>query len=151
MRDAARVIGVHRTTSFRWRHRFVPGAMRDRPAMLAAIVEADETYRLESQKGSLNQTRTPRKRGGVATRRAIDHEHDCLFVARDRTPIHRPTTGYASCALGCASMDGAGNRTPMTYKMILPLVDLSGITIPPAETIVAIGNLGAIPGAMPCE
>ncbi|EEF22365.1 conserved hypothetical protein, partial [Ricinus communis] len=43
VRDAAQVVGVHRTTSFRWRHRFVPGAMRDRPATLSAIVEADET------------------------------------------------------------------------------------------------------------
>jgi hypothetical protein len=84
VRDAARVTGVHRTTSFRWRHRFVPGAMRDRPAMLSAIVEADETYRLESQKGSRNLTRPPRKRGGVATRRGINREHDCLLIARDR-------------------------------------------------------------------
>jgi transposase-like protein len=84
VRDAARVVGVHRTTSFRWRHRFVPGAMRDRPTMLSAIVEADETYRLESQKGSRNLTRRPRKRGGVARRRGINREHDCLLVARDR-------------------------------------------------------------------
>jgi hypothetical protein len=83
--DAARVTGVHRTTSFRWRHRFVPGAMRDRPQTLSAIVEADETYRLESQKGSRNLTRRPRKRGGVAKRRGINREHDCLLVARDRT------------------------------------------------------------------
>ncbi|WP_322403154.1 IS1595 family transposase [Massilia luteola] len=85
VRDAARVTGVHRTTSFRWRHRFVPGAMRDRPATLSAIVEADETYRLESQKGSRNLTRPPRKRGGVATRRGINREHDCLLIARDRS------------------------------------------------------------------
>jgi len=84
VRDAARVVGVHRTTSFRWRHRFVPGAMRDRPKMLSAIVEADETYRLESQKGSRKLTRPPRQRGGVARRRGINHEHDCLLVARDR-------------------------------------------------------------------
>jgi transposase-like protein len=84
VRDAARVVGVHRTTSFRWRHRFVPGAMRDRPTMLSAIVEADETYRLESQKGSRNLTRRPRKRGGVARRRGVNREHDCLLVARDR-------------------------------------------------------------------
>ena len=44
VRDAARIVGVYRTTSFRWRHRFVPGAMRDRPARLTAIVEADETF-----------------------------------------------------------------------------------------------------------
>jgi transposase-like protein len=85
VREAARVVGVHRTTSFRWRHRFVPGAMRDRPATLSAIVEADETYRLESQKGSRNLTRRPRKRGGVAKRRGINKEHDCLLVARDRS------------------------------------------------------------------
>jgi transposase-like protein len=85
VREAARVVGVHRTTSFRWRHRFVPGAMRERPATLSAIVEADETYRLESQKGSRHMTRKPRKRGGVAKKRGINKEHDCLLVARDRS------------------------------------------------------------------
>ncbi|NIA52635.1 IS1595 family transposase [Massilia sp. TW-1] len=85
VREAARVVGVHRTTSFRWRHRFVPGAMRDRPSILTAIVEADETYHLESQKGSRNMTRKPRKRGGIATKRGISGELDCLLVARDRT------------------------------------------------------------------
>jgi len=85
VRDAAHVVGVHRTTSFRWRHRFVPGAMRDRPATLSAIVEADETYRLESQKGARNLARPARKRGGVAKRRGINREHDCLLVARDRS------------------------------------------------------------------
>ena len=85
VREAARVVGVHRTTSFRWRHRFVPGAMRDRPAILTAIVEADETYRLESQKGARNMARKPRKRGGVAKKRGISGELDCLLVARDRT------------------------------------------------------------------
>jgi len=85
VREAASVIGVHRTTSFRWRHRFVPGAMRERPVTLSAIVEADETYRLESQKGSRNMTRKPRKRGGVAKKRGISAELDCLLVARDRS------------------------------------------------------------------
>jgi transposase-like protein len=84
VRDAACVVDVHRTTSFRWRHRFVPGAMRDRPATLSAIVEADESYRLESQKGSRRLTRKARKRGGVAKRRGVNREHDCLLVARDR-------------------------------------------------------------------
>ena len=85
VRDAARMVNVHRTTSFRWRHRFVPGATRDRPKALSIIVEADETYRLESQKGSRSLTRPPRKRGGVARRRGINREHDCLLVARDRS------------------------------------------------------------------
>ena len=85
VRQAATLTGVHRTTSFRWRHRFVPGAARDRTRQLLAIVEADETYRLESQKGSRQLDRPARKRGGVARRRGINREHDCLLVARDRT------------------------------------------------------------------
>jgi hypothetical protein len=62
-----------------------PGAARERPLQLSAIVEADETYRLESQKGSRHLTRAPRRRGGVARRRGINGEHDCLLVARDRS------------------------------------------------------------------
>jgi transposase-like protein len=85
VRAAATRIGVDRTTSFRWRHRFVPGAVRDRPVALSAIVEADETYRLESQKGARNLTRPARRRGGTARRRGINREHDCLLVARDRS------------------------------------------------------------------
>jgi hypothetical protein len=84
VRAAAQAVGVHRTTSFRWRHRFVSGAAHDRPKMLTTIVEADETYRLESQKGSRTLKRPPRKRGGVAGRRGINREHDCILVARDR-------------------------------------------------------------------
>jgi transposase-like protein len=85
VRDAAQVTGIHRTTSFRWRHRFVPGFTRDRPVDLCSIVEADETYLLESQKGSRRMNRPARRRGGVAPHRGIGHAHDCLLVARDRT------------------------------------------------------------------
>lgn len=84
VRAAAEIVGVHRTTSFRWRHRFVPGAARKRPACLDGIVEADETFMLESQKGSRHLDRPARRRGGVATRRGISREHECLLVARDR-------------------------------------------------------------------
>ena len=85
VRAAAELVGVHRTTSFRWRHRFVPGAACKRPARLAGMVEADETYMLESQKGSRRMTRPARRRGGVARRRGISREHECLLVARDRS------------------------------------------------------------------
>ncbi|WP_081933696.1 IS1595 family transposase [Massilia sp. 9096] len=87
VRQAARDTGVHRTTSFRWRHRFGPGAGRHRPSTLSAIVEADETYRLESQKGARQLTRPPRRRGGAASRRGINREHDCLLVVRDRSGL----------------------------------------------------------------
>ena len=49
------------------------------------MVEADETYLLESQKGSRRLTRPARRRGGVASQRGINDQHDCLLVARDRS------------------------------------------------------------------
>ena len=84
IRKAAEQVEVSPSTSFRWRHRFVPGAARERPNALSGMVEADETYLLESQKGSRRMNRPPRRRGGVARRRGINREHDCLLIARDR-------------------------------------------------------------------
>jgi transposase-like protein len=85
VRKAADEVGVHRNTAFRWRHRFLHLAKDDRPEALAGIAEADELFLLESQKGSRQLDRPPRKRGGVARRRGINREHVCVLVARDRT------------------------------------------------------------------
>jgi transposase-like protein len=42
VRRAARCVGVHRSTSIRWRHRFLRWAGLDRQLPLEGIVEADE-------------------------------------------------------------------------------------------------------------
>lgn len=85
VRKAAAALGVHRNTSFRWRHRFLAWVRHDRPTLLAGIAEADELFLLESQKGSRALDRPARKRGGVARWRGISRDHDCILVARDRT------------------------------------------------------------------
>lgn len=85
VRRAAALAGIHKNTSFRWRHRFLAWAKGDRNLPLGGITEADETYLLESQKGSRHLDRPARRRGGVASRRGISHEHMCILVARDRT------------------------------------------------------------------
>jgi len=85
VRSAARQVGVHRNTTFRWRHRFLHWVKFDRPRQLTGIVEADETYLLESQKGSRKLDRKPRKRGGKAALRGISRHLDCILVARDRS------------------------------------------------------------------
>jgi transposase-like protein len=85
VRRAATLVGVHKNTSFRWRHRFLTQTKHDRIRPLAGITEADETYLLESQKGSRQLNRPARGRGGSARRRGISHEHDCILVARDRS------------------------------------------------------------------
>lgn len=85
VRGAADSVGVHRNTSFRWRHRFLTISKTDRPNRLHGIAEADEIYLLESEKGSRNLTRPARHRGGAATKRGISDEQVCVLVARDRS------------------------------------------------------------------
>jgi Flp pilus assembly protein TadG len=50
----------------------------------------------------------------------------------------------------CASMDSGGNCKTLPYQMVFPFLDLSGMELPSAETIVPAGTLGATAGAMPC-
>ena len=61
---AAKRCGVAKTTAFRWRHRFLAASALDKPARLSGIVEADETFILESFKGR----RSDHKRVGVSLR-----------------------------------------------------------------------------------
>ena len=85
VRKAALQLGVHRNTTFRWRHRFLSLARTDRPHRLHGIAEADELYLLESEKGARTMTRPARRRGGHAHKRGISNEQVCILVARDRT------------------------------------------------------------------
>jgi len=82
--SAAAKVGVHPNTSFRWRHRFLCWAKLDRPRTLAGVAEAGETFLLESQKGSRQLSRKPRRHGGVARKRGISDELVNIVVARDR-------------------------------------------------------------------
>lgn len=85
IRRAAERCGIHKNTSFRWRHRFLSLPKTDRPHCLHGITEADEMYILESEKGARNLGRPPRKRGGAASQRGTSFEQVCVLVARDRT------------------------------------------------------------------
>src|SRR5689334_23747089 len=87
---AAAHCGVHLTTSFRWRHRFLraPAAARE---ALAGVVEADETFFRRSCKGSRRWRRAeaplerqPRRRGERAGKRGLSAEQVPALIARDR-------------------------------------------------------------------
>ena len=84
VRASAERSGVHRTTAFRWRHRFLQDPAELQSDHLQGIVEADETFFLESKKGSRHLGRKPRKRGGVAKQRGRSSEQVCVLVAMDR-------------------------------------------------------------------
>jgi transposase-like protein len=85
VRAAARRCGVHKNTAFRWRHRFLTLPASLKPSSLHGIVEADETYFLESHKGERHLPRPPRKRGGVAKKRGLSSEQIPVLVVRDRS------------------------------------------------------------------
>ena len=84
LRKAARKCGIDTTTSFRWHHRFLHGLRDNKDRSLKGIVEADETFFLESFKGSRNLGRTARKRGGKAAKRGLSAEQVPVLIARDR-------------------------------------------------------------------
>ena len=84
--QAATRCDVHPTTAFRWRHRFLAALNLDKPASLSGLVEADETFILESFKGRrADLPRKSRKRGGKASKRGLSAEQIPVIVARDRT------------------------------------------------------------------
>jgi transposase-like protein len=84
VRKAAKICGLDKSTSFRWRHRFLEAPREEKAARLTDIVEVDETFFLESFKGKRELPRPPRKRGGKAEKRGLSAEQIPVLVARDR-------------------------------------------------------------------
>ena len=87
IRKTADQCGIHKDTSFRWRHRFLSAISAIEPTHLSGIVEADETYFLESHKGERHLSRKPRHRGGKASKRGLSKEQIPVLVVRDRSGV----------------------------------------------------------------
>src|SRR3954453_5531062 len=87
---AAAHCGVHLTTSFRWRHRFLRAPAATREA-LGGVFEADETFFRSSHKGSRRWRcggpqpgRRPHRRGERASKRGLSAGQVPALIARDR-------------------------------------------------------------------
>ena len=91
VRDAAVRCGVAKTTSFRWRHRFLTDVAELKVTRLTGIVEADETYFPLSFKGSRQLPRPPHRRGHAIHQRGTGNEQVPVLVLRDR---HGATTDF---------------------------------------------------------
>ena len=83
VKASAERCGVAASTAFRWRHRFLAAA-RGGSGVLKGIVEADETYMLESRKGARGLGRKARRRGGKAKKRGLSREQVPVLMAVDR-------------------------------------------------------------------
>lgn len=84
IRESANHCGVHKNTTFRWRHRMLNNPKSLGSKHLHGIVEFDEAYFLESHKGDHHLERKPRQRGGKAHQRGISSEQIAVLVVRDR-------------------------------------------------------------------
>ena len=85
---AAKQCGVSKNTAFLWRHRFLDEISRHQALHESGIVEADETFFLESFKGQRKLPRPPRKRGGHAGKRGLSAEQIPVLVVQDRSGQH---------------------------------------------------------------
>jgi transposase-like protein len=86
VRNTADALGVAKNTAFHWRHRFLEAIDTMQPKKLTGVVEADETYFLESYKGQ--RKGIPRKskvRGTPAKKPGLSAEQIPVLVARERT------------------------------------------------------------------
>jgi transposase-like protein len=88
VRKSAALSGVHKNTSFRWRHRFLKTQNISRDQSLSGIVEIDECFILESCKGKRGLSRKARKRGGKSGKRGLSSEQIPILIARDRSGNH---------------------------------------------------------------
>lgn len=84
LRQAATGCGIAKNTSFKWRHRFLRAPVTQQPVQMSGIVEADETFFLESFKGRRHLPRIARQRGGKAVKRGTSAEQIPVLVVRDR-------------------------------------------------------------------
>lgn len=84
LKTTGEICNIAISTAFHWRHKFLELLGGIKPDSLSGIVEADETYFLESRKGQ-RSVENPRKRGGKAKKRGLSSEQIPVLIARDRS------------------------------------------------------------------
>lgn len=86
LNSTAEKIGVCHSTAFHMRHKllvYLEEAVAA-SAPLEVLIEADETYMPESQKGTKVTHRKPRRHGESSGKRGLSNEQMCVCVATDR-------------------------------------------------------------------
>ena len=85
LRRVAEKLGINLTTAFRWRHRFLKSPNKTMATHVSGIIEADETFFIESFKGKrVITSRMPKKRGGSGGKNKSENKISVLIV-RDRS------------------------------------------------------------------
>lgn len=92
VRDAAAALGASVSTAFRLRHRFLHAVQAHQPLQVSGLLEADETYFRQSQKGSRKMTRPSRDRGGKATPKGSERDLVPVLIGRVSEGVYHVQT-----------------------------------------------------------
>lgn len=84
LRGCAEEVDISLPTSFAWRHKILSAFKTASAERFTSILESDEIFFRESQKGSKNLSRPARKRGGKASKAGISKEQVAVILAKDR-------------------------------------------------------------------
>jgi hypothetical protein len=85
VRQAAADCQINKNTAFLWRHRFLALIAGHQAQQESGIVEADETFFLESFKGQRQLPRKARRRGGVGQTHGTGPDQIPVLVVRERS------------------------------------------------------------------
>ena len=77
-------LGIHKKTAFDWRHKILSSLENTQKDNFNGIVESDETFFLQSDKGRQGIDRIARKRGGCSSTRGISGDQVAVIVTADR-------------------------------------------------------------------
>ena len=85
LHKCAKEVGISYKTSFNWRHKILRSFRDIGLDKLTGVIEADDTYFLDSKKGQRVLGRKSRKRGGVGIHGGPSRDHIGVVVAVDRS------------------------------------------------------------------
>ena len=78
-------LNINKKTAFDWRHKILSSYQDIEKKDFNGIVESDETFFLQSEKGSKTMKRKGRKRGGKSLTRGISNDQVAVIVTADRS------------------------------------------------------------------
>lgn len=90
--ETAAALGVLMSTVFRLRHRVLQAVQAHQPQQESGLLEADEAYFRQSQKGSRKMTRTSRARRGKATPKGLARDLIPVLVGRVSEGVYHVQT-----------------------------------------------------------
>jgi transposase-like protein len=115
VRVAAAQCGIDKTTSFRWRHRFLRAPAQQQPQTMQGIVEADETFFRQSFKGQRQLPRSAHHRGQPTRQRGTGSEQVPVLVVRDR---HGATANFQLLGTSAADIEPALKKMCFTDAVL---------------------------------